>query len=64
MLNVIFMKVIGWMIKLMDMENICTKMVQLIKANGKMISKMAKVLKLGLMERFMRASILMAKKMG
>ena len=57
MLNVIFMKVIGWMIKLTDMENICTKMVQLIKANGKMISKMEKVLKLGLMEQFMRGSI-------
>lgn len=40
---VIYMKVIGKMIKQMDMENIYKKMEQYLKVHGKMINNMVKV---------------------
>jgi hypothetical protein len=62
MLNVIFMKEIGRMIKLMDMVNICIWMELLIKVNGNLISNMVKELKLGQMVQYMKVNIKKVKK--
>ena len=49
-----FMKVNGTTIRLTDMDYIFISMVQNMKVNGKMISKMAGELKAGLMEANMK----------
>lgn len=57
------MKVSGRMIKLMDMESICTLMEQDTKDIGKRINSMVEVKKHGLMVHAMKVNILKERKM-
>ena len=57
------MKDFGKMIRLVDSENIFTKMVLSIKENGLMINNMVMVKRNGLMELFIKVSINSEKRM-
>ena len=63
MLNVIFMRENGLMIRLMGMESICTWTVLLIKDSGTKINNMVRELKRGLMDLNTKAIIWLAKNM-
>lgn len=60
----IFMKVNGKMIRQMDLEFITIKMVQSMKAIGKMIYNMEKEGKVGQREVCMKDNIMKVKRMG